>query len=123
MGVLGGIGPMVVHYLRHAPILLTDEGKPLRLDPRLLKAARRLGSLADFLVITSNGIHLFQSEIEQAAGCRVLSMVEATLKEVQRTEIPFLIAEADDDPSLINPVQLLAEAAVKVASMDTAWTS
>jgi aspartate/glutamate racemase len=80
-------------------------------------------------------------------------MVEATLKEVQRrrwkrvgvltlgepivythpltqlgiagetTEIPFLIAEADDDPSLINLVQLLAEAAVKVASMDTEWTS
>jgi aspartate racemase len=199
-----GYPPMVVHYLRPAPILLTDEGEPqapLRLDPRLLEASRRLGSLADFLVITSNGVHLFQSEIGQAAGCRVLSMIEATLKEVQRrrwkrvgvltlgepliythplaqlgiagetiggkpqaalvgaifqvmegrddaasvaivrsavatlgsrgvdgiilgcTEIPFLIAEADDDPSLINPVQLLAEAAVKVASMDTAWTS
>ena len=198
-----GYPPMVVYYLRHAPILLTEEGDPqmpLRLDPRLLEAARRLGSLADFLVITANGVHLFVREIEQAAGRRVLSMVEATLKEVQRrrwqrvgvltlaepliytralaqlgiasetvdaesqaalvgaifqvmegrddaasvaiarsaveelrsrgvdgvilgcTEIPFLIREADDAASVINPIQLLAEAAVRIASMDTEWT-
>jgi aspartate racemase len=161
----------------------------------------RLGSVADFLVITSNGPHLLLPEIEQAAGRRVLSMVAVTLNEVQRrrwkrvgvlglgdpviytrplaqlgiaceiadtgaqaaldgaifqvmegrddaasaaiarsavadlrsrgvegvilgcTEIPFLIGEAEDDASLINPMQLLAEAAVRVASMDTEWIS
>jgi aspartate racemase len=39
------------------------------------------------------------------------------------TEIPFLLPEADDDASLINPVQLLAEAAVRIASMDSEWIS
>jgi aspartate racemase len=199
-----GYPPMVVYYLRHAPFLLTEEGtpqRPLRLDPRLLETVGRLGSVADFLVITSNGPHLLLPEIEQAAGRRVLSMVAVTLNEVQRrrwkrvgvlglgdpviytrplaqlgiaceiadtgaqaaldgaifqvmegrddaasaaiarsavadlrsrgvegvilgcTEIPFLIGEAEDDASLINPMQLLAEAAVRVASMDTEWIS
>lgn len=199
-----GYPPMVVYYCRHAPILVNEDGAPqmpLRLDPRLLEAAKRLGSLADFLVITSNGVHLFQPEIEQASGRRVLSMVDATLREVQRrrwkrvgvlgmgepviytrplaelgiaceiadadaraaldgaffqvmegrsdaasvaiassavadlrsrgaegvilgcTELPFLIREADEDASLINPLQLLAEHAVNIASMDTEWSS
>lgn len=199
-----GYPPMVVYYCRHAPFLLTEEGTPqlpLRLDPRLLEAVRHLGGLADLLVITANGPHLLLPEIEQAAGCRVLSMVEATLEEIQRrrwkrvgvlglgdpviytrplaqlgiacetadvdaraaldgaifqvmegrddassvaiarsavadlrskgvegvilgcTEIPFLVREADDDTSLINPAQLLAEAAVRIASMDTEWIS
>jgi aspartate racemase len=199
-----GYPPMVVYYCRHAPILLNEDGTPripLRLDPRLLEAATRLGSLADFLVITSNGVHVFQPEIEQASGRRVLSMLDATLKEVQRrrwkrvgvltlaepliytdplarlgiasetvdaelqaalvgaifqvmegrddaasvavarsavaalrsrgvegiilgcTEIPFLVREADDDATLINPLQLLAEAAVRIASMESGWTS
>jgi hypothetical protein len=83
----GGYPPMVVYYCRHAPFLLTDKGTPqlpLRPDPRLLEAAKRLGGLADFLVITTNGPHLLQAEIEQAAGRKVLSMVEATLEEVRR---------------------------------------
>jgi aspartate racemase len=194
-----GYPPMVVHYCRHPPVLLTDEGtpqQPLRPDPRLLEAARNLGSLADFLVITSNGVHKLQAEIERAAGRRVLSMVEATLKEVQRrhwkrvgalalgepliyseplrqlgiaceavdartrdtldgaifrvmegrddaeavaiarsavaalrsrrvdgvilgcTEIPFLLREDAGAADLINPLQLLAEAAVRFASME-----
>src|SRR5947209_5112928 len=56
-----GYPPMVVYYYRHAPVLLTEGGKPVtpyRPDPRLLEAAKRLGSLSDFLVITSNGTHL-----------------------------------------------------------------
>ena len=64
---------MVVYYCRHAPFLLTDKGTPqlpLRPDSRLLDAAKRLGGLADFLVITANGPHLLQAEIEQAAGPR-----------------------------------------------------
>ena len=78
---------MVVYYCRHAPVLVTDTGTPqlpLRPDPRLLEAAKRLGGLADFLVIPSNGPHLLRAEIEQAAGCKVLSMIEATLEEVRR---------------------------------------
>jgi aspartate racemase len=50
----------------------------------LLDAARRLGAWVDFLVITSNGPHLIQDEIERAAGRKVLSMIEITLEEVQQ---------------------------------------
>jgi aspartate racemase len=191
-----GYLPMVIYYYRHAPVLLTEEGKPLppyRPDPRLLEAAKRLGSLADFLVITSNTPHLFQAEIEQAAGCKVLSMIDTTLEEVRRrtwkrvgvlglvdpvfytrplgqlgiacetmnpgsrgaldkaifrlmegrddaesaaaaqgavatlrargvdgvilgcTEIPLLLRESADAADLINPAQLLSEAAVRAA--------
>ena len=85
----GGYPPMVVYYCRHAPFLLTDQGTPelpLRPDPRLLEAAKRLGSLADFLVITANGPHLLQAEIERAAGRQVVSMVEATVEQVRRRQ-------------------------------------
>lgn len=193
-----GYPPMVVYYCRHAPVLLTEKGAPqlpLRPDPRLFEAAKKLAGLADFLVIPSNTPHLFQAEIEQAAGCKVLSMVEATLGEVRRrrwkhvgvlglgdpvvytrplgqlgiaseavdagpraaldqaifrlmegrddadsadaaqravaalrakgvegvilgcTEIPLLLREAADAADLINPAQLLAEAAVRAALM------
>jgi aspartate racemase len=82
-----GYPPMVVYYFRHSPALLTAEGQPMvphRPDPRLFEAARRLGSLADFLVIASNGVHLLHAEIERAAGRKVLNMIEATLAEVRR---------------------------------------
>jgi aspartate racemase len=82
-----GYPPMVVYYYRHAPGLLTEQGKPQipsRPDPRLLEAAMRLGGLADFLVITANAPHLVQAEIEQAAGRKVLSMIDVTLEEVRR---------------------------------------
>jgi len=82
-----GYPPMVVYHYRQAPLLLTEQGKPqlpFRPDPRLLEAAKRLGGLADFLVITSNTLHLFRAEIEQAAGLEVLSMIDATLAEVRR---------------------------------------
>ena len=82
-----GYPPMVVYYYRHPPLLLTEQGKPqlpFRPDPRLLEAAKRLGGLADFLVITANTPHLFQAEIEQAAGRKVLSMIDTTLEEVRR---------------------------------------
>jgi aspartate racemase len=82
-----GYPPLVVYYHRHPPVLVTDEGLPrlpIQCDPRLLDAARRLGTLVDFLVITSNTPHLFQAEIEAAAGRPVLSMIDLTLAEVQR---------------------------------------
>ena len=191
---------MVVYYYRPAPVLLTERGKsqlPFRPDPRLLEAAKRLGGLADFLVITSNTPHLFRAEIEQAAGLEVLSMIDATLAEVRRrtwtrvgvlglgdpvlytrplsqlgiacetlgpesraaldraiprlmegradaesaeaareavatlraravdgvilgcTEIPLLLRELAHEVDLINPAQLLAEAAVRAAVQET----
>ena len=83
----GGYPPMVVYYLRHAPVLLADDGSPvfpIQPDPRLFAAARRLGALADFLVITANSPHAFREAIEQAAGRPVLSMIDITLDKVRQ---------------------------------------
>jgi aspartate racemase len=191
-----GYPPLVVYYCRFPPILLDENGQPLfpiQPEPQLLAAAKYLGALADFLVITANGPHMLQKEIEQAAGCQVVSMIEATLAEVQRrgwrkvgllglgephvymqpltqmgvayetlpasqrsqldaaimalmagqedarstaiareaiaflrnqqvdgiipgcTEIPLLLGDLANEPDLVNPAQLLAEAAVKHA--------
>src|SRR5215211_7007362 len=82
-----GYPPMVVYYYRHAPILLNEDGTPvlpIEPDTRLFDAARRVGSLADFLVITANGPHLLREAIERAAGRPVLSMIDVTLDEVRR---------------------------------------
>jgi aspartate racemase len=82
-----GYPPMVVWYCRHAPIIVGEDGKavlPLRPDPRLLEAARSLGPLVDFLIICSNGAHVLQSDIERASGRDVLSIIETTLREVDR---------------------------------------
>jgi aspartate racemase len=82
-----GYPPMVVYYCRHPPVLVDASGRtrmPIQPDPRLLAAARWLGQLADFLVITSNGVHFFQSILEQAAGRPILSMIEVTLAEAAR---------------------------------------
>jgi aspartate racemase len=82
-----GYPPLVVHFCRHAPFVIDERGMPvppLRADPRLLTAARKLGAMADFLVIPSNGAHLLREQIEAAAGLPVLSMIDATLAEVER---------------------------------------
>ncbi|MGH9901276.1 MAG: aspartate/glutamate racemase family protein, partial [Pyrinomonadaceae bacterium] len=82
-----GYPPMLVYYCRHPPILVNEDSSPrfpIQPDPRLLAAARRVGALADFLVIPSNGAHLIQEQIEQAAGRKVLSMIEVVLEEVRR---------------------------------------
>jgi aspartate racemase len=82
-----GYPPMVVWYCRHAPVLITESGMPelpIRPDPRLFEAARKLGELSDFLVITSNSVHVFQAEVEKAAGRKVVSMIDATLAEIRR---------------------------------------
>jgi aspartate racemase len=194
-----GYPPMVVYYYRHPPILLQDDYSPrlpIQPDPRLLEAARRMGALVDFMVITSNGPHMLQEQIERAAGCKILSMIEVTLKDLlQRqwrrvgvlgfgdpmvytkplgelniacetidgelrakldraimkvmegrddaesaamareavtflrarkvegiilgcTEIPLLLREDANAPDLVNPAQLLAEAAVKHAMVE-----
>jgi aspartate racemase len=85
----GGYPPMVVFYCRHPPMRVDDRGRPLhpvRVDPRLLDAARVLGGLADFLVVPSNGVHLFGDQIERASGRRLVSMVDATIRDVRRRE-------------------------------------
>ena len=82
-----GYPPMVVSYFRALPMRLGPDGAPavpLQVNPGLLEAARRLGTLADFIVITSNFTHLFLREIEAAAGRPVLSMIAMTLDEVRR---------------------------------------
>ena len=82
-----GYPPMVVYYLRHAPVLVSEEGEPIlpmQADPRLFEAARTLGACSDFLVITANAPHLFALQIAEAAGVDVLSMIDVTVQEVQR---------------------------------------
>jgi aspartate racemase len=46
-----------------------------------------LGSWVDFLVMPSNSPHIFQREVEQAAGRRLLSIIDVTLAEVQRRHL------------------------------------
>jgi aspartate racemase len=85
----GGYPPMVVYYHRRPPVLTKDgivSVFPLQPDPNLLKAVHWLGSKADFLVITANGAHVLQKEIEQASGLKVLSMIEATLNEIKKRD-------------------------------------
>ena len=85
----GGYPPMVVFYCRYPPVLVNEAGmprEPVRVDPRLLDAARALGGMSDFLVVPSNGIHLFREQIERASGRPLVSMVDATIGEVRRRE-------------------------------------
>lgn len=191
-----GYPPMLVYYHRKPPVLTLDgivPVLPVQIDPDLLEAARWLGSKADFLVITANGAHVLQKEIEEASSLNVLSMIDETLSEVKKrawkkvgvlgfpmesvpiytnpltdmglavelldakraarlhhaiialmegrvfegaaeeavqalrqrgvdgiilgcTEIPLLLGDKANESDLINPIALLAEAAVKFAS-------
>jgi aspartate/glutamate racemase len=82
-----GHPPLIVYYHRRPPFVMQDERTPvfpLQPDPDLLEAAHWLGTRADFLVITANGPHIIQAQIEQASGRKVLSMIEVTLAEVRR---------------------------------------
>ncbi len=82
-----GYPPLAVIYIRRPPVVMDAEGHPLRPlqpAPQLLEAARKLGQMADFIVITSNGVHMLQAAIEAAAGKPILSMIETTVTEVMR---------------------------------------
>ena len=194
-----GYPPLVVVYYRHPPILLDGDHiiRPFEADPRLIESARRLGAIADFIVIPSNLPHLFADQIEAASGLTVLSMIERTVSEVERrgwrrvgvmgfsnptvyteplgqraieveilpepmrdaldlgifavmegrethehraaarrgldhlrehrvqgsilgcSEIPLLLADQADAPDLLNPLEILAEAAVQTALDDS----
>lgn len=84
-----GYPPMLVYYHRRPPVLTKDgiaPVLPLQPDPDLLEAACWLGSKADFLVITANGAHVLQKELEEVAGLKVLSMVDETLNEVKKRD-------------------------------------
>jgi aspartate racemase len=78
---------MVVWYHRGFPIRMDDNGQPMtprQVDPGLVEGAAQLGAWADFLVMPCNSAHVGLQEIEAAAGCPVLSMVDVVLKEVSR---------------------------------------
>ena len=82
-----GYPPMVVWYHRRLPIRLGDDGRPIvpmQIDPQLVDAAAWLGKGVDFVVIPCNAAHVGLAEIRDAAGCPVLSMIDATLEEVAR---------------------------------------
>jgi aspartate racemase len=82
-----GYPPMVVYYHRRPPLVMQDAHTPrfpLEPDPDLLEAAHWLGTKAAFLVIPANGPHMFHDQIERAAGCPVLSIIDVTLDAVQQ---------------------------------------
>lgn len=82
-----GYPPMVVWYHRHPPAALDETGAfrmPPEPHPGLLEGARFLGQVADFLVVTSNGVHKLREALEAAAGRPILSMIDVTLAEVER---------------------------------------
>lgn len=84
-----GYPPMWVYYHRRPPVVMGADMHPifpLQPDPQLLQAAAKLGALADFLVITSNGVHHLQPAIEAAAGREVLSMIKVTVADVQQRQ-------------------------------------
>jgi aspartate racemase len=85
--VNSGYPPMLVGYFRGVPFIADAAGvpePPLRPSSALLSLAADLGRVSDFLVVTSNFVHLFQAEIEAVAGRGLLSMVELALDEVSR---------------------------------------
>jgi aspartate racemase len=82
-----GYPPMVVWYQRELPMRLGDDGRPLeprQIDPRLVDAAARLGSLVDFLVVPCNAAHVGLRELRDAARCPVLSMIDVVVDDVVR---------------------------------------
>lgn len=82
-----GFPPVMVDFVREAPMLVLPDGtpiEPLQPDPKLLAAAKRLGPHSDFLVIASNTPHFFKSQIEKASGKKVLSIVDVVVEEVKR---------------------------------------
>lgn len=81
-----GYPPLVTVFMRHAPVLVDDSGKPrapLEIDPRLPEAARRLGEWADLIVIPSNTPHFFLDELIEAAGCPIVDMIDLVLAELR----------------------------------------
>jgi len=82
-----GYPPMVTVFVRHAPVLVDERGKPsapLTLDPRFLDVVRRFGEWADLLVCPANTPHFFVDEIVAASGCEMISIIDVTVAELRR---------------------------------------
>ncbi len=82
-----GYPPTVVYYVRDVPFVLEEGHRPrvpYEPNPRLLEAARLLGTACDFLLIGSNATHMLQEHVERASGRPVLSMIDAVLRDVRR---------------------------------------
>lgn len=82
-----GYPPMIVSYFRFAPMVLDATNHPvfpLQPNPKLFEAVSRFRGQADFFVVPSNMPHFFQKELEEAAGCPLLSIIETALAEVER---------------------------------------
>jgi aspartate racemase len=80
-----GYPRMVVWYHRELPIQVDADGRPTvprQIHPGLLEGAAWLGTAADCVVIPCNSAHVGVREIEAAARCPVLSMVDVTLDEI-----------------------------------------
>lgn len=83
----GGYPSMLVWYHRGLPIRFAADGQPvipMQVDPGLLDAAAWLGKGSDFLVMPCNSAHVGLSQIAEAAGCPVLSMIDVTVDEIAR---------------------------------------
>src|SRR5688572_4520056 len=70
-----GYPPMVVWYHRELPLRVDDDGRPVeprQVDPRVVDAAARLGSIVDFLVVPCNAVHVGLRSEERRVGkeCR-----------------------------------------------------
>lgn len=82
-----GYPSLNVQMLNRAPMQLNADGSyPDVLAPseELIDAARKVGEDSDFLIVTSHTAHVFQKEIEQAAGKPVLSMIDVSAEEAKR---------------------------------------
>ena len=84
-----GYPPMDVRFMNKAPMLLNSDGSypgELTPSPEFLEAAKYVGESADFLILPSNTPHFFQTEIEHASGKKLLSMVDVTVEEANRSK-------------------------------------
>jgi len=117
-----GYPPMVVWYHRELPIQVDRDGRPMvprQIDPGLLDGAAWLGRAADFLVVPCNSAHVGVREIEAAAGCPVLSMIDVTLDVIGRRgwRTVGVLGFGGAPAVYVDP---LTERRVRVAAIDTA---
>ncbi len=84
-----GYPAMELRMLNRAPMFLNSDGSyPEKLEPSefLLDAARSVGALSDFIIVTSNTAHVFAKQIEAAAGKPLLSLIDVAVSEVLRKQ-------------------------------------
>lgn len=119
---LSGYPPMVVYFYRDPPILVDEQQVPilpLRPDPRMFEAVGKLRGMADFFVIPSNTPHLFREELEVAAGCPLLSIIETTLAEVERRGLKRVGVVGYGDPKVYTePMKARGVASETLASKE-----